>query len=126
MLTSEQLKAIKERAEKATPGPWEIDTKSPGSAAWPAVVIAADGEEVATTHQRPKGLRWYFEGSYPDAPFIAHAITDIPALLSHIEEVEKERDDAVNELQRINDLPIYMPKKKLAFDDSEYYEDDEE
>jgi hypothetical protein len=73
-LTQEQLEAIRQRAENATPGPWQIATTTDG-----AYVLDTDDMIIAATIERTE-----------DASFIAHARTDIPALLDHIAELEAE------------------------------------
>jgi hypothetical protein len=75
-LTQEQLATIRQRAENATPGTWFTMHKTdicieepPGSCEIDSIAYA-DREL--------------------DANFIAHARTDIPALLEHIAELEAE------------------------------------
>lgn len=89
-MTPEQLRAIRERAEKATPGPW----------------VAARETEYFTAIERPDGRILGSVGGdgYTDnspehaeieanAVFIAHAREEIPALLEHIRELRAEADD---------------------------------
>jgi hypothetical protein len=75
-ITSEELAAIRERAEKATPGPWIIDRVN-------GVIWSADGRRV-------------FEiGGYEepdDHEFFAHARDDIPRLLDEIERLQRRWD----------------------------------
>jgi len=73
-LTQEQLESIRQRAENATPCPRQIETTTDG-----AYVLDADDMIIAATIERNE-----------DATFIAHARTDIPALLDHIAELEAE------------------------------------
>lgn len=72
MLTKEELAANRERADKATPGPWIIDRVN-------GVIWSADGRRV-------------FEiGGYEepdDHEFFAHAREDIPRLLAEIERLQ--------------------------------------
>jgi hypothetical protein len=90
-VTQEQLEAIRQRAENATPGPWEIRwgevvTKHPDHqnvSQWydgysNAICSLNDGEYIINSNKDN------------DAAFIAHARTDIPALLDHIAELEAE------------------------------------
>jgi hypothetical protein len=113
-LTQEQLEAIRQRAEKATPGPWEIRwgevvTKHPDHqnvSQWydgysNAICSLNDGEYIINSNEDN------------DATFIAHARTDIPALLDHIAELEAElekyRKILHGELRIVikkNDVPI--------------------
>lgn len=81
MLTTEQLNTIKERAEKAQSGPWEID-------------------DIDRTIWNMSGRNYV--GSlrkFPiaDIEFIAHARTDIPALLQSIDELKKALLDTTEE-----------------------------
>ncbi len=83
-LTAEQLAAIRERAEKATPGPWQLrtyvgdpdDPKEVGISAGPLAesLVTGDG----------------FLPVQADAEFIAAAREEVPALLAHIEAVEAD------------------------------------
>lgn len=83
-LTQEQLEAIRQRAENATPSPWQIATTTDG-----AYVLDTDDMVIAATIERTE-----------DAAFIAHARTDIPALLDHIAELEAE----IEELRKAGEL----------------------
>jgi hypothetical protein len=96
-LTQAQLESIRQRVENATPGPWQIATTTDG-----AYVLDTDGMIIAATVERTE-----------DATFIAHARTDIPALLDHIAgleaELEKYRKILHGELRIVvkkNDVPI--------------------
>lgn len=73
-LTQEQLEVIRQRTENATPGPWKIASTTDGD-----YVLDTDDMIIAATIERTE-----------DATFIAHARTDIPALLEHIAELEAE------------------------------------
>lgn len=80
-MTDEELNAIEARAAAATPGPWWVydDGRSAG-------VVNGDG----STYHRPyramicggDAHEGYFDG--PDADFIAHARTDVPALVAEV------------------------------------------
>ncbi len=78
MLTPEELKAIRERAEKATAGEWNIRTTDYGS-----MDIYADSLECIAGGTETGAI--YEENN---AAFIAHSREDIPALLTHIQELE--------------------------------------
>lgn len=97
MLTRDELRAIRERADAATPGPWERE--------W-----AQDGEYTGPGDNPPGYAGDYYETNGviasarsenedfidpicevhggKNAAFIAAARTDVPALLSHVEELE--------------------------------------
>lgn len=73
-MTHDELQAIKARAEAATLGPWTAETVGPCSCGQcPAHVNVFAGP-----HQWPKI-------NPPDAEFIAHARTDVPALVAEVE-----------------------------------------
>lgn len=71
-MTSEELAAIKARAEAATPGPWELASASSGYSN-ESDVISQDLGVVA--HDVLNNT----------AVFIAHARTDVPALVAEVE-----------------------------------------
>lgn len=83
-MTREQLEEIKRRAEKATPGPWTStfvnDLLHYGQ------VIG----DVPTKTVLAK-VMYYKE---TDAPFIAHAREDVPALIAALEEAWASADEA--------------------------------
>lgn len=75
-LTTKELATIRERAEKATPGPWETW----GTSGFPDFYVGMAKDEDG---------RWWTKDNtelgQDDAEFIAHARTDVPALLAHID-----------------------------------------
>lgn len=75
-MTPDPIPAIRQRVEKATPGPWKFQVLKRGDRPHGTTMIGA----VAPGHQiraNPPG------GSYPssDGEFMAHAREDIPTLL---------------------------------------------
>lgn len=74
LLTLKQLKRIKARAAAATPGPWHF-SKSENH-----VLIDHSGYRFGTSDDGENG------------EFIAHARTDIPALIAHINELQRRLD----------------------------------
>lgn len=86
-LSKEQLDAIRARADAATPGPWEFDEDlvtlhERGPYAWSKIVLTWGDP----TGDRDPDWEWgLYAPDGNDAEFIAHARTDIPALLEHIE-----------------------------------------
>lgn len=87
-MTPEELEAIRERAEKATPGPWEAKMVHP----------FMDGRgQYRVGPSMPGG----FQGTvFPgDAEFIAHAREDVPKLLAEVQRLhanlEQARDNAL-------------------------------
>lgn len=74
-MSAEQLNAIKERAAKATPGPWESDCFGVG--------VAPYGSESDLAHVN----------DWDDATFIAHAREDVSALVAEVERLRAELED---------------------------------
>lgn len=87
-LTAEELSAIKERAEKATAGPWSREFGE-----------TVDGIEIVS--DSIKGcLREVVSIDsgvvrYPDMHFIAHSRDDIPKLLAEVERLKKIEAEAI-------------------------------
>jgi hypothetical protein len=79
-MTDEERQAITARVEAATPGPWTAgeDVETAGE-------IYAGDDRVPVLHGPP------FEGPRTeDMSFIAHARTDVPALLAEVERLRAE------------------------------------
>lgn len=95
-MTDEELAAVKARAEKATSGPWEsysVPGRNRSAAGYAAVEVAET--EVQVTRD---------VGGWFDADFIAHARTDVPALVAEVARLQGEEDhiqDALGETQRL-------------------------
>lgn len=89
-LTDEQVRAIRERAEAATPGPWTASFRASFDDYWivepPAWCTELLSVCVVGAPQSPNVL--------VDSVFIAHARTDIPKLLAHINALEAELEAA--------------------------------
>ena len=111
-MTPEELKIIKERCNKATPGPWRACQEGTCSCSqiWSqsADVPVA---EVTRVEWGDPGLPY---GEIPEkiaeanSLFIAYAREDIPKLLVHIKELESR-------------LPRWIPKKERLPEESGYY-----
>lgn len=123
MMNKEQLDAIKERVEKATPGEW-----------------IGDYGGVETTHkdfQKVSGGVYgehnticnTFDGEYiensnaiHDSRFIAHARQDVPALIAEVERLQQFEQKAIyviEENKRLREaLKFYADEQKytLAYD----------
>jgi len=94
-MTDEELKAIRERCEAATPGPWlpsihgfQILTGD----SWNTICVFWErSSSGAKFHHLPRwedGRAASREGANCD--FIAHAITDVPALLAEVERLRRD------------------------------------
>jgi hypothetical protein len=90
-LTIEQIEAIRERAEKATEGPWyptqhHVATNPNVSGGYPpspeSICSLADGEYIENYNQA-------------DAEFIANARQDIPALLAEVDRLNAQLSELV-------------------------------
>jgi hypothetical protein len=76
MLTSQDLEAIRKRAEVASPGKWTADDYTEGHE-HKGMHVESDA-----TRGTMSALASYVEPA--DAQFIAHARTDVPALLDEV------------------------------------------
>jgi len=76
------LAAIRARSDAATPGPWRAFHHATEAE---VSYVGADGHAVAEVRH------------VADAEFIAHARTDVPALLARIAELEADLSDAHHE-----------------------------
>lgn len=115
-MTSEELQTIKERAEKATAGPWTMD-RTREQIKGPRYTICniafdVDGRFEPETYAAYKAIGGVAdEDTNPfqdeDAAFIAHARSDIPALIAEVERLQA----LYNEL-RISVEQSYMDKRQ--------------
>jgi hypothetical protein len=87
-LTIEQLNAIRERAEKATAGPWEYYEVNGGY----TVELNDRGEAILSYYDRSEAVS--------NAEFIANARQDIPALLAEVDRLKKKFAE-ISELSEI-------------------------
>ena len=95
----EEIEAIRERCEKATPGPWHPD-KYPEYIWGPKAQMVGDfqAEDLlpgAVMRMRGVGAKLPIK---ENADFIAHARTDIPKLLAEIDRLKGELEKS--ELER--------------------------
>ncbi|MEK4178508.1 hypothetical protein NSQ61_02780 [Aeribacillus sp. FSL K6-1121] len=95
-LTNEELVAISERAEKASPGPW-VKTFATG------IEIVCDFETKIISDD--SGVI-----RYSDAEFIAHAREDVPKLVA---EVERLREAIIEAIADIETISPHEAKKTL-------------
>lgn len=106
-LTEERLAEIRERAEAASPGPWER-----GLNEW-AVQISSvfwgDGRllaEMNILNEADMVDPVAYERSEPNAEFIAHAREDVPWLLAEVVRLMAEREAREAALTRIRDNAV--------------------
>lgn len=73
-MTDLDLEAIKARAEKATPGPWDVEGPN-----WPG-----PDDSLEVFPKELGGVLAYVQPVWDDAEFIAHARADIPVLIAEV------------------------------------------
>jgi hypothetical protein len=92
MVTARELQAIKTRAARATPGPWQIHVRG-----------------TSTTIEAQDGKKWIAQamlGTYgignveANADFLAHARDDIPTLLAEVERQRAEHAALAEQLRK--------------------------
>jgi hypothetical protein len=94
-MTREEHEAIKRRCEAATPGPWK-SIPFGGEDGYPDehLVLFPDGEDASVLME-------------PEAEFIAHARTDVPALVAEVEKLRKMLTEANGYLLGYDDRGPY-------------------
>lgn len=90
-LTPEQLEAIRQRAEKATAGPWTHSLLSP----YEGWYVMRNGFILA---------EMYADNELADAEFIANARTDIPQLLTEIARLRRQNHELFAELRQKDEI----------------------
>lgn len=102
-LTPKQLAAIRERADAATPGPWEIEDnlyqcvlRTPNRHRAFARLYCGDTVHNIPNYGTPKMMR-------ADAAFIRAARDDVPALLAEVERLTHERDEWQARVKELKD-----------------------
>ena len=99
ILTPARLAEIEARTRAATPGPWDwVD--------YGEVITRDEHDSIAMAMETTMG--------HTNAAFIAHARTDIPALLSHLRALEAENARLRALLMRVTD----HLEAKVAYDHS--------
>jgi hypothetical protein len=94
---SDRTDKIRERAEKATPGPWRHEDDHEGSTMG---FVGAQHPEYPTITTRIFDVCGDSGQAYEDAQFIAHARTDIPYLLAEVSSLESQLKQAQEELAK--------------------------
>ena len=111
-MTRPDLAAIRARCDAATRGPWSVSTLTCPNGNAIVDSITGTGEPQWSDYGEGEG-EWFTDsltlvetdaGVYgptmPDAQFISHARTDIPALLAHIEELAERALTAEERLEQ--------------------------
>ena len=78
-MSEDELSAIEERAERATPGPWHAHRDADSIGLGPIVFVHIPRADKDRSYALTNGER---ENSNRD--FIAHARTDVPALVAEV------------------------------------------
>lgn len=120
-MTNEELRQIRERAEKATAGPWEVGAEVDGVYAGMNTVVRATkphtrwATRIVSVGQTRKHIK---EDSEANAEFIAHAREDIPKLLAEIEryrEIERRlREEVIGITYVTTDRRLFEVVWKVA------------
>lgn len=98
-LTADQLREMRDRADKATPGPWKSQNGDvvEDRIHWPEVACCYCGSDQAAMPVEP------YPQSKVDATFIAAARTDLPLLLDAYESVMAERNNLAERCKRLEE-----------------------
>jgi hypothetical protein len=113
------LAAIKERAEKATPGPW-VRGEMPEWEPWMLVSGTAteSWEDAGETTTSPTRVCDLADVEDDNAAFIAHAREDVPALVARVEELERALRDVVARANLAECAVFHNGRDKAAFTDA--------
>lgn len=99
------LAAVKARAAAATEGPWRQEPNTAAGRVWVQMSRHyghADLEPLFSVRSRQSGKRAEFEQREADAEFIAHARTDVPALVEVAEHLDDVLAFVVKTLDNVN------------------------
>ncbi|GIM45942.1 hypothetical protein DNHGIG_14910 [Collibacillus ludicampi] len=110
-MNKEQLQAIRERVNRATPGPWSIHREDVGDDVVFYVPTMIKSEKRTIVDSDGGLISWSepctSEQVEADAEFIAHAREDVPALLNEVERLEEENRrfrEALEEISKEDSL----------------------
>lgn len=132
-MNAEKLNEIKERAEKATSGPWKIFKNEDGTLigtayAHPQLKDAVPVVGIAIQGKEPHRIIYM---DRVDAEFISHAREDVPKLVAEVERLNDEMADReqshitlYNDNQRLLDA-LKSACNSLGADISDYYNEGE-
>lgn len=131
-LTTEQLEAIRKRADKATKGPWEVIEEIDGIyGGMNTVVITTKphtqwAKRIVSVGQTRKHVKGDAEAN---VEFIAAVREDIPKLLAEVEALTAKISEAESLLSEAHDImdDVHLYDTELYVDISKYLygEDDE-
>jgi hypothetical protein len=116
-MTPYQLSAIRARAEKATKGPWSVDTDGEAIQAGPALIcrypVPEDFPCLDPNDDNYEDVRLEL---FSNAQFIAHSREDVPALITAYENVSADLKEALNALRLLHDNQNGCPLEKYEKD----------
>lgn len=92
-MTDSELAAIEARAKRATEGPWTIKSVWTDKHSGADEVSGANGQSVCLCDEHDGG---YNPNTQRNVDFIAHARTDIPALIAEIRRLRADMQDVIN------------------------------
>lgn len=102
-MKQEQLQAIRERCEKATPGPWFVAEEGFGKKSCPTVYAA--GKELRYIAFCDDKFNFeQMTDNLANAKFIAHAREDVPALLAEVERLQEALDKAEQRIKHLEKI----------------------
>lgn len=106
-LTDDELREIRERCEAASAGPWEYHVGSDPVRQYIAQACQNNGPRwlvaLMMTSDLDEDCR---EVASVNGPFIAHARTDVPALLAEVDRLREAVRQAIDQAQRGEPAPI--------------------
>jgi len=105
---------IRERADKATPGPWEVRKVYPLDGR--GVIYSGKGEENKSIAYVPEVWERWHESK--DHDFILHSRTDIPRLLQALEAEIRKVERAKTTLKRVYGKLIPPNREHMAITES--------
>lgn len=107
MLSREERAVIRDRADKATKGPWVYDDRNDHGSALIKQEYWPHKEVVAFKQATPSEEAWWLV-SEGDAEFIAWSRSDIPALLSHADSADKVIEQLRETIRRmLTQCPVH-------------------
>ena len=103
-MTEKELQKIKERCEKATPGPWKA-LNIPYNGYDDPEIVTKDGTYICqTTYDMQSQSEKHNVDE--DMEFIAHAREDIPKLIAEVEKLKKKVKQLRKKIRKIDEMNV--------------------
>jgi hypothetical protein len=114
MLTAKQLEEIRERAEKATKGPWYFTVLGDCAQLSPVEKPKRIIGDLSIHDGRGNQYKNHISGEegFANTAFIAHSRTDVPALLAEVERL-RERNE---KLERVAEAASGLLLQRLGYE----------